>query len=347
MTGLTDLFEAETAPILPAEAERLAEALFGVRGSARALSGERDQNFHLRVADGPGYVFKIHPPAEDPLVVDFQIRALQHLAEVDPGLVVPRVILSPDGQSSVPVELISGRPQQARLLSYLPGVPIGAHRPLREAQLRSLGQTLGRLDRALRGFFHPAGGYALLWDASQCPQLRPLLEHIPDEALRALVAAGMDRVEAELIPALRRLRAQPIHNDANSNNVLLDPDALDRVAGVLDFGDMVHRPRIQELAVAASYHLGPDEDPMAPITALVAGYHAVDPLEADELAALRDLIVARLMVSATMWSWASRDDAADRAELVANVPSLHDRFRRLALAPADALTQRLCQVCGL
>lgn len=332
MTQATDLFDAAAPPLPPEEAAHLCARHFGVVGSAKPLSGERDQNFHVRVPDGPGYVFKVHPPTEDPAVVDFQIRALQHIAEVDPGVVVPRVLLSVEGAPSVPVDLGAGRPQLARLLTYLPGAPVGEHKPLTEVQLSHLGETLARLDRALRGFFHPAGGYALLWDPQRATQLRPLTHHIPDAELRAGVERGLDHFEAHTAPALRRLRAQPIHNDANNNNVLLDPADLSRVSGVLDFGDMVHGPLIQELAVASAYHLGPDAQPFAAVLPMVRAYHARVPLEAEELAILPELIVARLLVSATMWSWLVRDDAEDLADLHANLPFLRDRLARATAA---------------
>ncbi len=331
-TQLIDLFDAGAPPIPLPEVERMAASLFGVHGKAKALSGERDQNFHLRTEDGPGYVFKVHPPAEDPAVVDFQVRALQHIASIDPGVVVPRVILSLDGAPSVPVDLGAGRPQLARLLSYLPGSPVGEHKPLSPVQLYSLGDTLGRLDRALRGFFHPAGGYPLLWDPQRAPQLRPLLEHIPDQELRDAVARGLDAFETHTQPRLLRLRAQPIHNDANNNNVLLDTANLDSVSGVLDFGDMVHGPLVQELAIAANYHLGLGADPFEPIGPLVRGFHARVPLEPEELDILPALILARLLVSATMWSWLVRDDAEELAELRQEIPFLRDRLARVTAA---------------
>ncbi len=41
------------------------------------------------------------------------------------------------------------------------------------------------------------------------------------------------------MPQLAGLRHQVIHNDLNLHNVLVDPKDGARVAGVIDFGDMV------------------------------------------------------------------------------------------------------------
>ncbi|WP_449376157.1 phosphotransferase [Bosea thiooxidans] len=57
-------------------------------GEASELTGERDRNYHLRAGDAH-YVLKVSNPAEDPQVIDFQTRALLHIAAVDPGLPVP------------------------------------------------------------------------------------------------------------------------------------------------------------------------------------------------------------------------------------------------------------------
>ena len=46
------VLEAKAPAFSIEEAEEIAKRFFGVSGSARALVSERDQNFHLRSADG-------------------------------------------------------------------------------------------------------------------------------------------------------------------------------------------------------------------------------------------------------------------------------------------------------
>ena len=74
----------------------------------------------------------------------------------------------------------------------------------------------------------------------------------------------MARFTEHARPALPGLRAQAIHNDLNLYNVLVDPRDHDVIAGILDFGDMVRAPLVNDLAVAASYQLEPGADPLAP-----------------------------------------------------------------------------------
>ena len=91
----------------------------------RALASERDQNFHLRTADGSEWVLKIANPAEDPALLDMQTRALLHIAEVDPKLAVPRVRATSEGALFHDVDADDGRRFLVRLLSFLPGQLLG------------------------------------------------------------------------------------------------------------------------------------------------------------------------------------------------------------------------------
>ena len=109
----------------------------------------------------------------------------------------------------------------------------------------------------LRGFEHEAGALALPWDIQRADEVAPLLAHVADPARRALAERAMARFTEHARPALPGLRAQAIHNDLNLYNVLVDPRDHDVIAGILDFGDMVRAPLVNDLAVAASYQLEP------------------------------------------------------------------------------------------
>lgn len=60
----------------------------------------------------------------------------------------------------------------------------------------------------------------------------------------------MDRLQAVLQPAMLNIRPQVIHNDAHTGNVLTND--LGQITGVIDFGDSVCAPIIQDLAVSAT-----------------------------------------------------------------------------------------------
>jgi len=312
----TGVLEAGSPEAPLAWARALLARHYGLAGSLSALTGERDRNFLLETPAGAGeparYMLKISHPAETPLVADFQTQALLHVARADPALPVQRIVPTRDGAPSFLAEAPAGEARVVRLFSYLPGLPLPKARRSPE-QARALARMLARLDLALREFRHPAGALALPWDIQRADRVRGLLGSVADPARRALALRALDRFDAQVKPRLPALRAQPIHNDFNIYNLLVDPHDHDRIAGILDFGDMVHAPLVDDLAVAAAYQVDPAADTLATLAGFVAAYHAVLPLRAEEIDVLFDLVQARLamVVAISGWRAARQPDNAD------------------------------------
>src|SRR4029079_10025912 len=105
----------------------------------------------------------------------------------------------------------------------------------------------------------------------------------------------LERFAERVLARLRDLPAQAIHNDANEHNVLVGEDG--RVSGLIDFGDLCRAPRVCGLAVACAYAMTALAVPEREVLPLVAGYHEVAPLRAEELALVRDLVRAQMAVS--------------------------------------------------
>jgi 4-aminobutyrate aminotransferase-like enzyme/Ser/Thr protein kinase RdoA (MazF antagonist) len=274
---------------------------FGVTASALApLAGERDQNLRVDTAGGQSFLFKISNPADGCQIVEMQDAALRHIEQVDPGLPVMLPLPGTAGEPWVDVPGPDGRTYPARLFTFLPG-RVTPNTVLTTEAIRSFGQTVARLGRALRGFIHPAADYEILWDITRAPTLRPLLTHISEPARRAQVERVLDRFEAQVAPVLPGLRAQVIHGDMSLDNVLLGDDL--RVSGIVDFGDMTHAPLVCDLAVSVADVLHGRDDAIEAAGAMIGGYVSVTPLEEDEAAILADLVAARLATEVTVTAW--------------------------------------------
>jgi hydroxylysine kinase len=299
---LGELLDVAAPPAGIAEVEALARSAFGLTTRATLLTGERDLNFRLRDAEGRFYVFKVIHPAEPAGVSDLQSRALEHIAAEMPDLPVPHLLRPQDGGLEFLWQTEAHPPRRVRCLTYLAGQPLHAttSTPL---QRQNLGAFLARLDLALRDFDHPHDGHDLLWDIKLAPRARPLLADLADSARRALAEAALDRFSAHVVPALPQLRSQVIHNDFNPHNVLVDPADHDAISGVIDFGDMVRAPLMQDLAVAAAYQIGADGHPLQGIVDMASGFHAVCPLRDEEIELLPDMIGARHALSLAISSW--------------------------------------------
>lgn len=294
---------APPAPVATGWAADLLQRRYGLSGPLKPLSGERDANFLLEPDDGgPRCMLKLSHPDEDPPVADFQTQALLHVAATDPGLPVQRLLRDRQGAASVQVEDAEGRTRVARVFSYLEGLPM-PQAPRSAAQRKSVARMLARLDLALAGLTHPAADRELPWDIQRAERVRPLLMHVADPARRALAEAALDGFEQRTKPLLASLRRQPIHNDFNLYNLLVDAQDTARVTGILDFGDMVHAPLVDDLAVAASYHIDEHGDALATIARFAADYHAVSPLTEAETSVLLDLVRARLTMVVAISGW--------------------------------------------
>ncbi|PVA09119.1 aminoglycoside phosphotransferase [Pelagivirga sediminicola] len=303
--GDADLLAQDAPAITLAGAADLARDLYGITGDIRQLSAEKDANFRIRLDGGEEALLKITNAAEDRAVTDMQTQVLIHLAAVDPTLPVPRVHASLSGAASEIISGAAGQSHVVRLLGYLPGTVL-AGAEAAPAMHEDLGVLLGRLTRAMRGFFHPAAGHELQWDIKQAHRLRPMLEAVAEDDLRARLTALLDRFDADIAPQLPHLRAQVVHNDFNPHNLLVDAARATRPTGIIDFGDMVHTPVACDLAVACSYQIVAGPDPLAHITRMIRGYSRIMPLEEEEIALLPDLIRLRHLTTLTLGAWRAR-----------------------------------------
>jgi hydroxylysine kinase len=309
---------APPAPVQPDWAADLLRQHYGLAGLLQPLSGERDANFLLAPSDGGARcMLKLSHPDEDPLVTDFQTQALLHVAATDPGLPVQRLLPDRHGAASVQIQDAEGRTRVARVFSYLEGLPM-PQAPRSAAQRLNVARMLARLDLALATLTHPAGERELPWDIQRADRVRSLLVYVADPARRALAEAALDGFEQRAKPRLAALRRQPIHNDFNLYNLLADPAATARVAGILDFGDMVEGPLVDDLAVAASYQIDDTSDALATIAPFAAAYHAVSPLQEVEAALLLDLVRARLSMVVAISGWRAARQPDNAAYLLRN-----------------------------
>ncbi len=293
-------------PEIPAR--KVADAVreqFGLEGEYRSLVSERDQNFKLSAEFGQ-YVVKVVSGADSDELTEFQIAALQHLEEKS-FTGVPRVIRTVSGASRGQIEH-EGRHFSLRIVSWLDGqLLMDYDTPPKTAC--NLGEYLARLDRALEGFSHPGDSQVLLWDTQRAGELRPLLRHVEDDQTRRDLTLVIDAFDERVGPALQDMPSQVIHNDANNENVLIGPDG--RVAGLIDFGDMLRAPRIVELSTAAAYVRVEGNDPLHLIEPLVRGYVSISPFPPQEMRLLYDLIRVRLAMTITLFFWrlSARDPA--------------------------------------
>lgn len=328
----------------PEEIAQFIRVQYGLSGTLSKLGSERDENYRLTQVDGTERLFKLSHVLEDPALVDLQTRALVHIASVAPELPVQRLMPTLSGEIETSLQGQDGRSRRARLLTFLPGAPLGGF-PRSRRQAAALGVLAAQLDAALANFQHPAAGHEFLWDIQHAGRTRPLMIHTPPSELRDLCERTIDRFERSLALQLAEFRTQVIHNDLNPHNTLVNPANPDQLTGIIDFGDMVHAPLIDEVAVACAYLVTASDEPLGTVPDFVAAYHAVVRLEAAEIAALPLLIALRHTISILITNWRAARYPDNRDYILRNQHHAVAGLQKLSSLPDAALRDQLFAAC--
>lgn len=346
--------------ITPDQAEEIALKYYGINGSAQRLAAEHDDTFHIATPAGPSQLLKISAldePADAP--VSFPTSVLLHLASAAPALPVQRTTATLDGAPELRIS--AGPARLVRMTTWLDGKLLAAAATTAQ-QRRDIGATLARLSIALRGFTHPAARRTHLWDLQNFGNRRALLNELPPSGLlpeveqalggdRQALAAGLrrglddclDRFNSLVRPQLAETAVQVIHTDFHGHNLLTDGT---QITGILDFGDALTGPVAMDIGVAACYQLGSGADPLRPALDVVAGYHAVDPLSAADLALAAEFIVARVAARIIVSQWNAIRDPANREYLLRRTPQAIEHLAALRLLSPDEIARSLRKACG-
>ncbi len=325
-----------------AEGERIARDLYGLAVSVSVLPGERDCNFRLRTAEAREFVLKILDVASDAESTDCLVCVLDHLAEQDPTLPVPRLFPTQRGEA-VGRFSRDGIDYATCLVSFLPGRLLLESTPS-AALLQNVGATLARVDRALQGFFHPSLTRRLAWDVRRLPELAEFSRHIESSALREAVD-GVSGAFRACLPRLRGLRSQAIHGDCHAANLLMDSTG-QTVCGILDFGDMIHAPLIFEPAVAMSELLTEAAAPLDSVAAVLHGYAQQRTLQADEVELLYDIVTARHAITVLVHAWRRHHDPQGARVLETASAHAERSLHQLLSLDAQALVREWHEAAG-
>jgi len=316
----------------------MARDIYGLKAEAWPLPSERDQNFALRNEAGEKFVLKIAKSDEERSVLELQNAALRHVAHRAPALALQRLVATSQGEDIVAVKDARSRSYFLRLMTWLEGEMFVHARPHDAALLESLGSTMAELDLVLQDFSHQAMGRELHWDVKRA---NLSLQHLRllSSPQQALIRRFMDAWETI---DWQSLRHSVIHGDANDYNVLVRRG---RVAGLLDFGDIVHSATACDLAIALAYAMLDKSDPLAAAAIVVQAYHARFPLTSAEIGALFPLTAARLCLSVCYAAYNAQAKRGDAYQLVTATPAW-ELLQRLDAAPVGVVQGAFRNACA-
>ena len=319
---------------------------WGIQARLTQLAGEYDLNFLAETLAGEGYILKVMRPGCNRELIEMQVSALAHVRDQPLADLYPEVIATLQGVACVSCLDTDGKPRLLWLLSRLPGRSYAQSAPKTRALAGDLGRAVGATDRVFETFRHPALERDFKWHLMQALWIKPELGVISDPDRRQLlqdIVADFSGVLGQL----QNLPTQAVHNDINDYNILVSDEfcAPRRITGLIDLGDMCIAPRICDLAIAAAYVVLERSDPEEALEALVAGYHAENPLLSVELDVLWPLLQMRLAVSVVNSTLMAQAHPDDPYVVISQAPAW--QFLENNNLHPGLLNARLRVACGL
>jgi 4-aminobutyrate aminotransferase-like enzyme/Ser/Thr protein kinase RdoA (MazF antagonist) len=280
------------------EVRRLVDENFELLCDVRELGSQQDQNFLLS-HDGHGTpmgVLKLTNPAFSEAEIELQELAAKTVAEREPALRIPELVVGPHGPMSAVWDTSQGR-LHARVIQHISGTTLMGSGYLSPAAVRRMGELAGKVSVALSGVQHVAASRVLQWDLRHADRvIAALLSDEPDDDVRCFAAAVAEAAQRRLDDVSAHLPSQVGHFDITDDNVIAaqSPGALPD--GVIDFGDVAESWAVNEIAITVSSLL--HHDGVTPFDALPAirAFHSARPLSDDEVAALWPLVALRGVV---------------------------------------------------
>ena len=288
--GLTDLVSA-------------VEVEFGLdTRRVTRLGGEVDLNLKVECADGSLFLIKATEIQED-FDTSWQGRILDHVAQCDPRIPVPKVLRTHSGLQEISAQFNDSQ-YQVRVMTWLDGEVIGRAVGVDCELLGELGALAGSMFDCLQSADRTGVPKTHHWDVRNLREaLASCVDFVPDLVNVGAVAKILEKCEP-VEPLLARLPTGLVHQDLNDFNVLVADDAEGRlkVSGIIDFGDTLDSIRVAEVVVAGAYAMLRQPDPVAALAAVVAGFNSVVPLTDLERSVIFPLAAARLCLNACTWT---------------------------------------------
>ena len=258
----------------------------------KKLNGYENINYLVKTKTD-SFVFKTYPFSKSIFALtEAENEALSFIQD-NFQKKTPKPIPFTDGSNTKNIE-INGDLLTCRMLSFMTGTFIGDLKKEKEMS-SSLGSFLANLDLTLMGFENQIlQSRKCEWDIQQLPLNRKYINDIADIRKQNLVRYFFMQFEQHVMPILPELRMSYIHSDANEWNILITEN---KVNALIDFGDMVYSPLINELATAMTYICYDQENVYEHILPLIHSYHHTIPLEKREISLLYYLIAAKLCIS--------------------------------------------------
>jgi len=265
---------------------------YGLRGALKRLSGE-NLNYLLTLESGVRYVVKVVDEDMPSAVVEMESEAMKYAVSVGFPLKLPEIIENYNKNIETGIKIRTKGLNRLRVSHYIEGVEIESISDISTKMIFDVGKIIAEFNLVMKDFNHPAAHRNHRWNVAEAGQHRGEIGLVENPQKRALLQWGFDTWSL-VKNGLQDLPWQFIHGDLNRENILVERG---QINGLVDFGDCCMNPTVCDLAIAATYFMMDQENPMEKAQALIDGYQEVRPLDQAEQAVLLPLVCGRLAAS--------------------------------------------------
>ena len=256
------------------------------------LNSERDLNFLVKFGAKKKYVVKISNPKESLKQLEYQDLLIQHLRsnkqlkEIYPKILHKKILFYEDNKNRVCA---------VRLLTYING-NMYAKSKINTSIEKSLGKLLAIQSKQLNSFMHSQAMRIFEWDPSNIMWVKKFLS-LFSGFKKDVIIESIQQHELFVQKNKKNLKHSVTHGDPNDYNIVVKNE---KIVGLIDFGDSIYAPSINDLAIALSYSLTQSQNLFDTLNNIVGSYNKICPINDDEIYSLFSLIKSRLVITLVM-----------------------------------------------
>ena len=256
------------------------------------FKGYENDNYFIKT-DKDKFVLKLYSDLTLKLILKAENEFLLFLQKQDKKDYYPKPILLKKGGY---VKQVShkGKLILIRMLSYLGGDFI-AECKINKNIISSLGSFLAKFNLLTVNWNNSEiKARDWEWKIESVELIRNRANYISDPFRRNRVIYFIQQYRENIVPVYNDLRKSIIHNDANQWNVLVKKN---KIAGLIDFGDISYSNLVNEIGIAMTYIAYDKEDVLYWSGILLESYNKILPLKKEEVESLYYIIALRLCMS--------------------------------------------------
>ena len=256
------------------------------------LNSERDINYLISIKNKKKYVLKISNPSEILDILKYQDRLINHLRKDNnlkryiPKIYHTKIVTYLDKKN---------RECFVRLLSYIDGRMYGDIKNNEKIE-RSLGGLLANISIQLKSYVDPIGIRKFIWDPSNINWIKKDINIFRGKN-KLILLNVFSEYQKYVKVNKKKIRYSITHSDPNNYNLVVKNNEIN---GLLDYGDSIYAPTINDLAICLSYALMNKKNIYSTLRNIIFEYHKKFPISEDEIYSLISLTKSRLLITVVM-----------------------------------------------